>query len=155
MDDFCDAAVELVRRLGFTATDEEVLARYFDGQPPTEQRVGTGDLIGALVSGIDSSFDYIHQPTEEAIDEPFVERDLAPLERAIDPVVWGFNRCQLIAKMTVVRRGSPIRRLRRRQQPRVDGLRVVEAFGGGRNHDRDEAAPGLVVPHVVGLGADD
>ncbi|HTF38051.1 MAG TPA: tetratricopeptide repeat protein, partial [Blastocatellia bacterium] len=45
------------------------LPRPVVGPPPAEQRVGTGDLIGALVSGIDSSFDYIHQSIEERIVE--------------------------------------------------------------------------------------
>jgi len=49
------------------------LPRPVAGPPPAEQRVGTGDLIGALVSGIDSSFDYIHQPVEEPPIEPIVE----------------------------------------------------------------------------------
>ncbi len=45
------------------------LPRPVIGPPPAEQRVGTGDLIGALVSGMDSSFDYIHQSIEERIAE--------------------------------------------------------------------------------------
>jgi tetratricopeptide (TPR) repeat protein len=57
------------------------------GPPQAEQRVGTGDLIGALVSGIDSSFDYIHQPVEEpavenqsSTDDP-AEYDFPPDEQ--------------------------------------------------------------------------
>jgi len=49
------------------------LPRPAVGPPPAEQRVGTGDLIGALVSGIDSSFDYIQQPIEEPAIESIVE----------------------------------------------------------------------------------
>ncbi|HXI89474.1 MAG TPA: tetratricopeptide repeat protein, partial [Blastocatellia bacterium] len=51
------------------------LPRPAVGPPPAEQRVGTGDLIGALVSGIDSSFDYIHQPIEEPSVESMVEAE--------------------------------------------------------------------------------
>ncbi len=53
-----------------------------------EERVGTGDLLASLVSGIDTSFDYIRHPTEEpfiepvesSTDAPSPEYDLAPAE---------------------------------------------------------------------------
>lgn len=61
-------------------------AHPVDAPPAAEERVGTGDLIESLVSGIDTSFDYIHNPPEETIiepvqssaDAPSPERDLAP-----------------------------------------------------------------------------
>lgn len=55
------------------------------GQPAAEQRVGTGDLIASLVSGIDSSFDYIHQPTEEPFVEGVQSSTDAPSEYAFVP----------------------------------------------------------------------
>ena len=54
-------------------------ARPVENPVPVE-RVGTGDLIESLVSGIDTSFDYIHQPTDESIIEPVLSSVETPSE---------------------------------------------------------------------------
>ena len=43
--------------------------RWVESRPLVEERVGTGDLIESLVSGITTSFDYISQATEESVIE--------------------------------------------------------------------------------------
>jgi tetratricopeptide (TPR) repeat protein len=55
------------------------------GPPPAEKRVGTADLIESLVSGIDSSFDYIHQATEQPTVEPASPSTDAPSEYDFPP----------------------------------------------------------------------
>jgi tetratricopeptide (TPR) repeat protein len=53
--------------------------------PPTEQGVGTDDLLDSLVSGLDTSFDAIHHPREEATLEKVPISTEAAGESESDP----------------------------------------------------------------------
>lgn len=43
-----------------------------DAPPAAVERVGTADLIESLVSGIDTSFDYMRHQTEESVSDPLL-----------------------------------------------------------------------------------
>jgi len=87
-----DTAHEVSQK--FTSAQETTVAetpafeapRRADSKPLVKERVGTGDLIGALVSGLETSFGEISDHVEESIIDGDPTAEFAVIEQTENPV---------------------------------------------------------------------